>query len=98
MSATVVQGQLRNRKQNACPPKAPKVLTRTVGGLIDSHLLRAPAGVGLAHVGGRLDGGDELEDDIDDADQADDRAGDDAQDAIVEEDGADEDVDCWPGC
>ena len=63
------------------------------GGLIDSHLLGAPASVGLAHVGGRLDGRDELEDDVDDTDQADDRAGDDAQDAVVEQDGADEDVD-----
>lgn len=71
----------------------PEVSHHDGGRLIDSHLLGAPAGVGLAHVGGRLDGGDELEHDVDDADQADDRAGDDAQDVVVEEDGADEDVD-----
>lgn len=41
-------------------------------------LLGAPAGVGLAHVGRGLDGGDELEDGIGDTDQADDGARDDA--------------------
>lgn len=56
------------------------------------YLLGAPALVGLAHVGGGLDGGDELEGDVGEADQADDAAGDNAQDAVVEEDGADEDV------
>lgn len=56
------------------------------------HLLGAPAGVGLPHVGGGLDGGDELEDGIADADEADDGARDYAQDVAVEQDGADEDV------
>ncbi len=55
-------------------------------------LLGAPALVGLAHVGGGLDGGDELEGDVADADEADDAARDDAQDAVVEQDAADEDV------
>lgn len=55
-------------------------------------LLGAPAGVGLAHVCGGLDGGDELEDGVADADEADDGAGDDAQDVAVEEDAADKDV------
>lgn len=56
------------------------------------HLLGAPAGVGLPHVGRGLDGGDELEDGVADADEADDGAGDYAQDVAVEQDGADEDV------
>lgn len=56
------------------------------------HLLGAPAGVGLAHVGGRLDAGDELEDDVADADEADEGAGDDAQHAVVQQDRADKDV------
>ena len=55
-------------------------------------LLGAPALVGLAHVGGGLDGGDELEGDVGDADEADDGAGDDAEDGQAEQDGADEDV------
>lgn len=58
------------------------------------HLLGSPTSVGFAHVGGWLDLGDELENDVRDADNADDRAGDDAQDVIAEEDGANEDVDC----
>lgn len=57
-------------------------------------LLGTPAGVGLAHVGGGLDGRDELEDGVADTDQADDGAGNDAEDAAAEEDGSDEDVDC----
>lgn len=56
------------------------------------YLLGAPAGVGLPHVGGGLDGGDELEDGVADADEADDGAGDYAQDVAVQQDGADEDV------
>ena len=57
------------------------------------HLLGAPAGIGLAHVGRRLNGRDELETAVGQANKADDGAGDDAQDVVVEEDGADEDVD-----
>lgn len=56
------------------------------------YLLGAPAGIGLPHVGGGLDGGDELEDGVADADEADDGAGDYAQDVAVQEDGADKDV------
>lgn len=56
------------------------------------YLLGAPAGVGLPHVGGGLDGGDEFEDGVADADEADDGAGDYAQDVAVQQDGADEDV------
>lgn len=56
------------------------------------HLLGAPAGIGLAHVGGRLDGGYELEHDVADADEADNGAGDDAQPAVVQQNRADEDV------
>lgn len=54
------------------------------------HLLGAPAGIRLAHVGWRLDGGDEFEHNIADADEADDGAGDDAQPAVVQQDRADE--------
>lgn len=63
-------------------------------GEVSLHLLRTPASVGLPHVGGRLDGRDELEDDVADADEADDGARDDAQHAVVEQDGAYEDVEC----
>lgn len=56
------------------------------------YLLGAPAGVGLPHVGGGLDGGDELENGVADADKADDGASNYAQDVAVEQDGADEDV------
>ncbi len=67
---------------------------------VDDHahpsldLLGAPAGVRLAHVGWGLDGWDELEGDVADADDADDGAGNDAEDAVVEQDAADKDVDC----
>lgn len=57
-------------------------------------LLGAPAGVGLAHVGRGLNGGDELEDGVADANEADEGAGNDAEDAAAEEDGSHEDVDC----
>lgn len=56
------------------------------------YLLGAPAGVSLPHVGWGLDGGDELEDGVADANEADDGAGDYAQDMAVQQDGADEDV------
>jgi hypothetical protein len=56
-------------------------------------LLGAPAGIGFAHVRGRLDGRNELEDDIGETDDADDGAGNDTEDAAAEDDGADEDVD-----
>jgi hypothetical protein len=56
-------------------------------------LLSTPALVGLAHVGRRLNGRDELESDISDTDQANQRAVDDAQDVIVEQNGSDENVD-----
>lgn len=58
--------------------------------------LGAPAGVGLPHVGGGLDGGDELETDVGEADDADDAAADDEPEAVAEDEAADEDVDC--GC
>jgi hypothetical protein len=56
------------------------------------YLLGAPAGVGLPHVGGGLDGGDELQDGVADADEADDGTRDYAQDVAVQQDGADKDV------
>ena len=59
-------------------------------------LLGAPAGIRLAHVRRRLNGGDELEDDVGDADEADNGTGNDSERAHVEHDGANEDVD-WCG-
>lgn len=56
------------------------------------HLLGTPAGIGLSHVGRRLDGRDEFQDDVADADEANDGARDDAQHAIVQQDRADKDV------
>jgi hypothetical protein len=58
------------------------------------NLLSAPTRVGVAHVRWGLDGRDVLEDDVAEADQADDGAGDILEPALVEDDGADEDVDC----
>lgn len=56
------------------------------------HLFCPPAGVCLAHVGRRLDTGDELKNDVTDTDQTDNGAGDDAQDTIVEQNRADKDI------
>lgn len=56
------------------------------------HLLGAPAGVGLPHIGRRLDRRDEFENDVADADEADDGARDDAQHAVVQQNRADKDV------
>lgn len=56
-------------------------------------LLGAPAGISFPHIGRGLDGGDEFEDDVGDTDEADNGAGDDAEDAVVEEDASDKDVD-----
>jgi hypothetical protein len=57
-------------------------------------LLSAPASIRLAHVRGGLDGRDELEGDVGDADDADDGAGNDPDDAVVQKDAANKDVDC----
>lgn len=62
------------------------------------HLLGSPALVGLAHIRRRLDGRDVLEGNVDDADDGDDGAGDLAQNVVVEEDGADKDIDCYGAC
>lgn len=78
----------------ATTPATPPVTTLTIIPRGPLHLLGAPAGVRLAHVGRRLDGGDKLEGDVADADDADDGAGDDAEDVVVEQDAADKDVDC----
>lgn len=75
---------------SAKAPGASGPLPRAAPVFLD--LLGAPAGVGLPHVGGRLDGGDELEDDVAHTDKPDDGAGDDAQHAVVQQDGAHEDV------
>lgn len=55
-----------------------------------------PAGVGLAHVGGGLDGGDEFEGDVGETDDADDATRDDEPGAVAEDEAAAEDVD-WRG-
>ena len=60
-------------------------------------LLGAPAGVGLAHVRGGLDRGNELEDSVGNTDNADNGAGNDTEDVVVEQDGANKDVDCRTG-
>ena len=56
-------------------------------------MLGAPASIGLPHVCGRLDGGDELEGDIGETDEADDGPVDLREDVFVEKDAADKDVD-----
>ena len=56
-----------------------------------------PAGVGLAHVGGGLDGGDEFEGDVGETDDADDATRDDEPGAVAEDEAAAEDVDWWGG-
>lgn len=97
-------GESRGSCPPVFPPKRASQLGRSSSRRFDASplspfvcldLLGAPAGVGLAHVGGRLDGRDELEDGVADTDQADDGAGNDAEDAAAEEDGSDEDVDCF---
>lgn len=60
----------------------------------DLYLLGAPAGIGFAHIGRGLDGGDELENGVGDTDDANDSTRDFRPDRLTEEDGADEDVDC----
>jgi hypothetical protein len=57
------------------------------------HLLSAPASVGLAHVGRRLNGRDKLEHAVSQADDTDNGASNDAQGMVVQEDRANEDVD-----
>ncbi len=56
-------------------------------------LLRTPTGIGFAHVGGWFDGRNKLENAVDEANNTDNGAGNDAQGVAVEKDGADEDVD-----
>jgi hypothetical protein len=56
-------------------------------------LLGSPPSVGFTHVGGRLDGGDELEDDVSEADHADDSAGNDTENTGTQDYGANKDVD-----
>lgn len=59
-------------------------------------LLSTPTLVRLAHVGGRLDGGDELQHHVGNTSDADDRGGDLAEDVAVQNDAANEDID-WRG-
>jgi hypothetical protein len=58
------------------------------------HLLSAPPGLSLTHTRRRLDARDELKGGVRDTYSAYDSAKDIAQDMVVEEDCADEDVDC----
>jgi len=55
--------------------------------------LGAPASISLAHVGGWFDRGDELEGNIDDANDADDGARDDPPQSVSDNEAAKEDVD-----
>lgn len=57
-------------------------------------LLRAPSGIGLAHVGRRLNRWDEFEDGVSQPNGANNRTEDVAEHVVVEEDSSDEDVDC----
>lgn len=57
------------------------------------NLLSAPALVGLAHVGGGLDGRNELESQVSETSETDDGASDVAEHVAVEEETANEDVD-----
>jgi hypothetical protein len=57
-------------------------------------LLSAPPSIRLAHVRRRLNGRDELEGGIGDADDANDGTGNDPENVVVEQDAANEDVDC----
>lgn len=66
--------------------------TPIVSALLD--LFGAPAGVRIPHVGGRLNRRDELERNVTDSDQADERAGDVVLPARGHDRGSDEDVNC----
>lgn len=76
------------------PPDMPRRAERLELGLLD--LLSTPALVSLAHVGRGLDRRNELESDVADTNEADNAAGNDAEDMVVEEDRADEDVEDTP--
>lgn len=67
-----------------------------VQGAAGLDLLSTPALVGLAHVGGGLDGGNELESQVSETSETDDGASDVAEHVAVEEKTANEDVD-WGG-
>lgn len=56
------------------------------------HLLGAPAGVGLPHVGRRLNRRDELQNDVADTDKTNNGASNDAQHTVMQQDRADKDV------
>lgn len=88
------------------PPQGPRIsrpplrisltctsLRRPAAWHVPLDLFGAPARIRLAHIGGRLDGGDELKDDVRRPDQADDGSRDDLERVTREQDGADEDVD-----
>lgn len=57
-------------------------------------LLSTPALVRLAHVRRRLDGRDELQGHVSDTGEANQGGGDDAEHVVVQQNGANEDVDC----
>lgn len=70
-----------------------KIVTTYAEGSLD--LLGTPALVGFAHVRGGLDRRNELEGDVSETDEGDQRTIDDAQHVVVQQNGTDEDVDCW---
>lgn len=74
------------------PTRYEKVLTTYAGGSLD--LLGTPALVGFAHVRRWLDRRNELEGDVSETDEGDQRTINDAQHMVVQQNGTDEDVDC----
>jgi hypothetical protein len=76
-----------------CPPPPPTVPTTTTTYIRTAlDALGAPASVGLAHVGGGFNRRDKLEDNVDDADDADNRTRDDPPIWVPEDQAAEEDV------
>lgn len=69
-------------------------VSQVIGRHLFLDLLGAPSAVRLAHICRRFDAGDEFQGCVCDSDEADERAGNDSEHAVVEEDAADENVDC----
>lgn len=74
------------------PTRQQIVITTCAGSNLD--LLGTPALVSFAHVRRGLDRGDELEGDVSETDEGDQRTINDAQHVVVQQNGTDKDVDC----